>query len=263
VNKNPDDRKRYFSSTPAVEQAAEILKYLASDGHIKAGLTEISRVVKIPKTKVNSILSALQIAGFVAKDDENKVYSLGPDIIPIGQRALDNIDYRNVAKPFMEELAKETKCTVLFGIITSKKLLIVSKQTSGQEVDSRLDVGFVSDIFYQAHGKAVLAALPEEEQERLLSGENFMSQYSQEMIDNSQLRLEINEIKRRGYTINDGRVNSIIKVLTAAVVGQKNYPIGALIVIGLMRKSVIPKFGAKLMTIAKDLSLALGANGRC
>ena len=86
MNKKTDNEKLYFSSTPAVEQAAEVLKYLASDRHIKAGLTEISRMVEIPKTKVNSILNALQIAGFVSKDDERKVYSLGSDIIPIGLR---------------------------------------------------------------------------------------------------------------------------------------------------------------------------------
>ena len=93
-----------------------------------------------------------------------------------------------------------------------------------------------------------------------MSGENFMSQYSQEMIDNSQLRLEIDKIKKRGFAVNDGRVNRIIKVLTAAVVGRKNYPIGALIVIGLMKRSVISKYGAKLVATAKDLSLALGAS---
>jgi DNA-binding IclR family transcriptional regulator len=260
MNKKTDNEKRYLSSTPAVEQAAEVLKYLASEKGIKAGLTEIARKVDIPKTKVNSILNALQIAGFITKDKEGTVYSLGSDIIPIGLRALENIDYRTVAKPSLEQLAKDTKCTVLFGVITSKKLLIISKAISGQEVDSRLDVGFVADVFYQAHGKAIFVSLPQREQERLLSGPDFMGQYDRGLIKNSQLRKEIAEIKKKGFTVNDGRVNRIIKVLTAAVVGSKNYPIGALIVIGLMQKSAISKYGAKLVETARNLSLVLGAS---
>jgi DNA-binding IclR family transcriptional regulator len=260
MNKNPDHKQRYHSSTPAVEQSVEILKYLASGRKIKAGLTDISNRVKIPKTKAYSILNALQIAGFVSKDEMNKVYSLGPDIISIGQRALENIDYRDAAKPFLEKLAKETRCTVLFGIITSNQFLIVSKQTSGQEVDSRLNVGFVSDIFYQAHGKAIFASLPQEEQTRLLSGDNFLSQDNRGIIENSQLSREIDDIKKRGFSINDGRVNRIVKVLSTAVKGEKNYPVGALIVIGLMNNSVIAKYGAKLVATAKALSLALGAS---
>ena len=258
MNKKPGNKKRYLSSTPAVEQAAEIMKYLASGAKVKAGLTDISRMLGIPKTKVYSILNALQMAGFVSKNDENKVYSLGADIIPIGQRALENMDYRDVARPFLEELAKETRCTVLFGLVTSGKLVIVSKQTSGQEVDSRLQVGSVFDIFYQAHGKAILASLPQEEQRRLLSGDDFLSQDKRGMIHNSQLSQEIKEIKKTGFAVNNGKVSPLIKVLSAAVNGPKNYPVGALIVIGLMEKSVISKYGAKLVATAKDLSLALG-----
>jgi len=258
LNKKPGNKKRYLSSTPAVEQAAEIMKYLASGAKVKAGLTDISRMLGIPKTKVYSILNALQMAGFVSKNDENKVYSLGADIIPIGQRALENMDYRDVARPFLEELAKETRCTVLFGLVTSGKLVIVSKQTSGQEVDSRLQVGSVFDIFYQAHGKAILASLPQEEQRRLLSGDDFLSQDKRGMIHNSQLSQEIKEIKKTGFAVNNGKVSPLIKVLSAAVNGPKNYPVGALIVIGLMEKSVISKYGAKLVATAKDLSLALG-----
>ena len=258
MNKKPGNKKRYLSSTPAVEQAAEIMKYLASGAKVKAGLTDISRMLGIPKTKVYSILNALQMAGFVSKNDENKVYSLGADIIPIGQRALENMDYRDVARPFLEELAKETRCTVLFGLVTSGKLVIVSKQTSGQEVDSRLQVGSVFDIFYQAHGKAILASLPQEEQKRLLSGDDFLSQDKRGMIHNSQLSQEIKEIKKTGFAVNNGKVSPLIKVLSAAVNGPKNYPVGALIVIGLMEKSVISKYGAKLVATAKDLSLALG-----
>ena len=260
MNKKPGNKKRYLSSTPAVEQAAEIMKYLASGAKVKAGLTDISRMLGIPKTKVYSILNALQMAGFVSKNDENKVYSLGADIIPIGQRALENMDYRDVARPFLEELAKETRCTVLFGLVTSGKLVIVSKQTSGQEVDSRLQVGSVFDIFYQAHGKAILASLPQEEQRRLLSGDDFLSQDIRGMIHNSQLSQEIKEIKKTGFAVNNGKVSPLIKVLSAAVKGPKNYPMGALIVIGLMEKAAISKYGAKLVATAKDLSLALGAS---
>jgi IclR family KDG regulon transcriptional repressor len=260
VIKNPGQNKRYQSSSPAVEQAVEILKYLASDRKLKAGLTDISNRVKIPKTKVFSILNALLIAGFVSKDEMNKVYSLGPDIISIGQRALDNVDYRDAAQPFLEMLAKETKCTALLGIVISNKFLIVSKQASGQEVDSRLTVGFAYDVFYQAHGKAIFAALPQREQKRLLSGNNFLSTYNGELIENFQLAKEIEEISERGFAMNDGRLNRMIKLLSVAVKGPKNYPIGALMVIGLMNKSVILKNGALLVAAAKDLSLALGAS---
>ena len=126
-----ENRKRYASLTPAVEQAAVILKYLSSEPRIKASLTEISRIVGINKSKTFAILGALQNVGFVSKEAESKLYALGSEIIPIGQTALKNIDYRSYAESFLKKLAQETMCTVMFGIIYGEKLIIISKEASG------------------------------------------------------------------------------------------------------------------------------------
>jgi DNA-binding IclR family transcriptional regulator len=256
-------KKRYTSSTPAVEQAAIILKYLASGTKIKASLTTISRIVDINKSKTYAILGALQIAGFVTKEKESKLYSLGPDIIPIGQRALKNIDYMDYAKPFLKMLARLTMCTVMFGLIFGQKLIIISKEASGHEFDSNLDIGSSYNIFFKGHGMAILASLPQEEQEKLLAGDNFFQDYELGIIDNSQLRKDIKEVKKKGYALNTGRVSPMIKMLTSAVIGHDDNPIGILIVMGLIKKADISKFGKKLVETARGLSDALGASNGC
>ena len=55
---------RFTTLTPAVEQAAETLRYLASDSNIKAGLTHISGAVRINKSKTHVIGWHLVIADF-------------------------------------------------------------------------------------------------------------------------------------------------------------------------------------------------------
>jgi IclR family acetate operon transcriptional repressor len=261
--KNKSENETFHTSlTPAVEQAAEVLKYLASDRGIRAGLTDISRMVGINKSKTYAILNALQNAGFVSKDDENKLYFLGPDIIPIGQKALENLDYREAAKPFLKKLARDTKCTALFAIITTHNLVFIAKEESGSEVDSRLGIGYSTTVFYRAHGKAILAALPEEELNKLLSGENFFRDDERGFLDNASLKQELREVKKRGFDMDNGRVNPIIKVLSAAVLGHNNHPIGVLVLIGLMAKSQLLKNAAMLVEMAKQISNVLGAGKR-
>jgi DNA-binding IclR family transcriptional regulator len=260
LNITIDSKKRYTSLTPAVEQAVTILKYLSSESRLKASVTDISKKVEISKSKTYRILVALQNAGFVLKERESKLYTLGFDIIPIGLKALENINYRKVAGPFLEKLAQETRCTVLFGLIVGKKLMIISKQASGIAVDSRLDVGTTLDVFFKAHGRVILASLPEEEQKRLLSGGNFFSDDKLGTIDNSQLRQEISEIKKKGFATDIGELSPTIKTLSSVIIGHNNHPIGALIVIGLMKKSEMSKHGTKIVETAKELSVALGAH---
>jgi IclR family transcriptional regulator, acetate operon repressor len=254
------DKDRFVSLTPAVEQAAEVLKYLASESRFKTNLTDISKKLGINKSKAYAMLVALQHAGFVSKDTKTKLYSLGLDIIPIGQKALENVNYRKIARPFLEKLALDTKCTILFGLITGEKLLIISKEASGREIDSRLDIGYTLDVFFKSHGKVIIAALPEAEQEKLLSGENFFNDFEGGIIENSQLKPHIDEAKKKGFAMDTGRLSSIIKVLSSAVIAHDQCPIGAIIVMGLMNKSVVPKYGGKLVKAAKELSKALGAS---
>ncbi len=260
MNTKKDSNKRSVSLTPAVEQAAAILGYLASESRLKASLTEISRKVGINKSKTYAILSALQHVGFVIKDTNTKLYTLGLNVIPIGQKALENINYRKIAKPFLEELARTTLCTVLFGLIAGNKLLLVSKEASGREIDSRLHVGFVLDVFFKSHGKAILAAMPEEEVEKLLSGKNFFNEFETGILDNSRLRKIVAETKKKGFAMDNGRVSPLIKIISSAVIGHNDYPIGAIIIMGLIEKSDIPKYAAKLVETAKNLSSALGAS---
>jgi len=260
--KELENDTHHTSLTPAVEQAAEVLKYLASDKGIRAGLTDISRLVGINKSKTYAILNALQNAGFVSKDDENKLYSLGPDIIPIGQKALENLDYREAAKPFLKKLAQDTKCTALFAIITAHNLVFIAKEESGMEVDSRLGVGYSIPVYYRTHGKVILAALPEEELNKLLSGEDFFRDNETSVIDNTSLRQEITEIKQRGFAVEDGRASPIIKVLSVAVRGHHGYPIGVLVLIGLIAKSKILKNAVMLVETAKQVSNVLGSGKR-
>lgn len=255
-----DSSKRSASLTPAVEQAAAILGYLASESRLKASLTEISRKVGINKSKTYAILSALRNVGFVSKDANTKLYTLGLNTIPIGQKALENINYRKIAKPFLEELARTTLCTVLFGLITGNKLLLVSKEASGREIDSRLHVGYLLDLFFKSHGKAILAAMPEEEVGKLLSGKNFYNEFETVILDNPKLKRVVAETKKKGFAMDNGRASSLIKILSSAVIGHNDYPIGAIIVMGLIEKPDIPKYTAKLVETAKNLSSALGAN---
>ncbi len=259
-NVNTNNKDRFISLTPAVEQATKVLKYLASESRFKTNLTDISKKVGINKSKVYAILTALQHAGFVSKDAETKLYSLGLDIIPIGQKALENINYRKIAQPFLEKLARATACTVLFGLITRDRFFLISKEASGSEIDSRLDVGYTLELFFKSHGKAILAAMPEKEVDHLLSGKKFFNEFEKGIIDNSQLSQIIAETKKRGFALDSGRLSSMVKVLSSAVLGHDDYPIGAIIVMGIMKKSDVSKYAAKLIETAKNLSLMLGAS---
>lgn len=159
---------RFTTLTPAVEQAAEILRYLASDYKIKATLTHISKAVGINKSKTHVILTALLKCGFVMREENSKLYSIGFGLIPLGLMALENANYKDAAKPILQELARKTRSSALFGLIDNEIFVITEMVPSGLLVDSRREPGNSFPLFYGAHGKITMASLYEEERKRFL-----------------------------------------------------------------------------------------------
>jgi DNA-binding IclR family transcriptional regulator len=255
-------KNSYTSLVPAVEQAARILTYLASAPELKANLTDISRAVGILKSKSYAILNTLLKFGLVSRDSEGKLYSLGHALISFGQKALDNVNYKNVSKPIIMGLARETRCTALFGIISNESLVITALEQSGQPVESRLYVGHTLPLFYRAHGKAIFASLPEEERQRLLKSHKLPFPEESSGFDHKRFERELNAIRRNGFALDifPGETNPKVKLLTSVVSGSKGSPVGSLFIIGFFAKSVVPVYGAKLTDAARKLSTLLGAD---
>ena len=62
-------------------------------------LTEICGVVGIHKSKGYSILNTLQHFAFVQRSPYGKIYSLGPGLLFLSSKVLDNMDLREAVPP--------------------------------------------------------------------------------------------------------------------------------------------------------------------
>jgi DNA-binding IclR family transcriptional regulator len=263
---NPKERDKmknhYSSSTPAVEQAAEVIKHLASQPNVKLRLSDISRALRINVTKTFVILDALQKSGFVNKDSKGKLYSLGPGLISIGQRAFANASYSDAVKPFLEQIVRDTHCSASFGFITMGSLVVTAFESAGQPVDSRFTIGSERPIYYKAHGKIIAAYLPEEERELLIRS-NFHGFYEESYANNHErVRQDLAMYRERGYAHASSNVlmNGTIYWIASAALDVTNRPVGAFIAVGLLRESSVAICGQKVAEIARRFSTLLGAN---
>ena len=77
----------YHPSSPAVEQAAQLLLCLGKNMGNDYGLTTICKEIGIHKSKGYSILNALAQYDLITKDSRTKTYSLGPALLPLARKA--------------------------------------------------------------------------------------------------------------------------------------------------------------------------------
>jgi len=249
----------YKPLVPAVEQASQVLLCLGESPNFKMKLTEICKQVGIHKSKGHSILNTLKQFGFVEKDPEAKSYSLGPALIFLSRHVLDNLHYPEIVAPFLENLAKETNGTALFGLINDEHIFIVAKYEGNQNVwFARLGHRF--HITLGAHGKAIVAFMPEAEREKILTKKRvYFHGFDISRLNMKRLKEELHKCRQLGYAQDVGEVTTGVNFISAPVFGVQEKIIGCIILVGTFPESLIEKYGPKTADVAERISYRLGA----
>lgn len=245
---------------PAVEQASRVLLCLAGDTSGKMRLTDICARVGIHKSKGYSILNTLQLFGFVRKDQKDKTYSLGPGLLSLSRKVLDNLNYAEIIGPSLKALSDATHSTALFGLISNESLFVVARQESNEKIGVTIALGHSFPLTWGAHGMAITAFMNDIARERILSRKKLYFQNESGSIDKDHLNNELKACRASGYAFDTGRMSRGINAVASPVFGSGPEPVGAVFVIGTFPESLIPACGQMLVEKAVEISRLFGAN---
>ncbi len=246
---------------PAVEQAAKVLVLLARSHAPRLTLTEICRAGGIHKSKGYNILQALSRFGMVEKDARSKTYALGPGLVYLARRFLDRLDMGEVVAPWLRTLAAETRMTAFFGMISAEQVFVVAKEEGGEgRIGVTLRLGHRFHMTAGAHGKAIVAFLPQEEREAVLSRKRLFFFGEDARVDLVRLHRELALCRRRGYAEDAGEFHPGIYAVSAPVAGHLDRIIGCLVLVGAAAPEPGFEPGPKVAAAAREVSRRLGAD---
>ena len=258
--KNKKLKSGYKPIVPAVEQASRILLCLGESPNFKMRLTEICKQIGIHKSKGHSILNTLKQFGFVEKDSQIKTYSLGTRLIFLARNVLDNLNYPDIVAPFLQNLAIETNGTAVFGLINGEHVFVVSKHEGNQNIGFSMRLGHRFHITLGAHGKAIVAFMPEAEKEKILARKKVYFYWEPSGVNMKLLRGELARCRELGFALDIGKITPGVNVVSAPLFAHHEKIIGCLILIGTFQESMIDQYGPKVVHAAKQISIKLGAD---
>lgn len=254
--KKPSD-ERYM--VPAVEQASRLLFCLAGNNASQMSLPEICAQVGIHKSKAYSILQTLQKFGLVQRYSDRKGYALGPGLITLSRKVLDDFNAPRLAEPLLEELATKFGGTATLGLIADRIVFVAAKNEGGVDIGVTIRVGHRFPLTYGSHGKAIAASLPEKELELLLNDTKLYFHGGSEKLDRNRLAEELVQCRGDGYALDLGEMKPGLNSVAAAVFGPGELPVGYITLIGLFSNEVARESGPLVSAAAKTLSRQLGA----
>lgn len=244
---------------PAVEQASKLLFCLAENNSPQMTLPEICAQIGIHKSKAYSILLTLQKFGLVQRFSDRKGYALGPGLISLSRKVLDDFNAPRLAEPLLEELSTKFGGTATLGMIADRIVFVVAKNEGGVDIGVNIRTGHRFPLTYGSHGKAIAASLPDAERELLLKDTKLYFHGSSEKLDRSRLARELAQCRADGYAVDLGEMKTGLNSVAAAVFGPGERPIGYIALIGLFTNDAAHESGPMVSAAAKELSRLLGA----
>lgn len=239
-----------------------LLEALARSGKA-CGVTELAEQLDLAKSNVHRILQGLVHQGFARKVGDTGQYELTMKLWELGSYVFAKLDLRELARPHMDTLARQTSETVHLSILDGADVLYVAKIDSPQPVRAYTTVGGRAPAQCVATGKAQLAwadaATFDLIRERL-------HPYTIHSITTARaLDAEMERVRATGYAINRGEWREQVCGVACPLRDASGRVIAALGISGpaeRLKPRLLKDTGVALTHIASELSVILGYHGR-
>jgi len=214
------------NSVKSILKAFAIMEELDRGGDLS--LAEVSERLAMDKGTAFRLLGTMKEAGYVTQNPESKRYSNSLKLFAMGNRVADHSGFRQIARPFLEELAAKSGETANLSLRIGNDMVFVDKVETKETIKAGLSVGITVPMYCTGMGKAVLAFMKEEEAEAIIDGFQFQPYTEATVTTKEQLKAKLEEVRKQGYCLDvEEYVESLI-CFAAPLFDYHGNPIGAI-----------------------------------
>ena len=155
------ERHRRSSGSRTLSRGLALLQAL---GEFAEGATvsALADATDLDRAVLYRLLETLTEEGFVTRDPDTRRYRLGLAMLELGVRAAQGLEVRRLAGPPLRSLMEDTGETACLAVRDRADLVVVEVvESQDRFVQVNYRVGFRHPLGVSAHGRALLAFLPE------------------------------------------------------------------------------------------------------
>ena len=186
----------------SIEKVCRVLNILR--GQPAIGVIELAEEARLLRSDEHRILSSLRMLGYVEQDADTKKYRLGLELLKLGYFVYQNLNLRDVAKPFMRSLSEMAAATSNLAILDPRvlEIIFVEQIDSPNEFQVRLRIGSRASPHATALGKILTAYQEPAIALRMLEKDGMPKRTRHTVTDIKQLQAEFEKIRASGYAVD-------------------------------------------------------------
>ncbi len=133
------------------------------------GNREIADRTGLPKPTISRLTYTLTLLGYLSRDAVLQKYRLGTGVLSLGHPLLASMGVRQAARTFMEQLARDTGCTVNLGMRDRENVVYVESVRADKGNQHLPDIGSTRPLLATSIGRALILACAPPERTAILN----------------------------------------------------------------------------------------------
>lgn len=197
-----------------------------SDSRGPQTIAQISHKTGIPRAAVRRCLHTLKQLGYV--DAELNNFSLRPKVLTLGYSYLSSTPLSVSAQPCLDRISREIHESASLAVLDGGEVLYVARSAASRVMSVALNTGSRLPAYCTSLGRVMLAHLPFEELDAYLARVKLKPMTEHTIVSQPKLRAALDEVRRRGFAINDEELELGLRSIAVPVRGASGKVLAAL-----------------------------------
>lgn len=176
----------------------------------KFTISQLEQISNFNRTTIYRILTTLVQTGMLIKDEQSKIYKMGPMSYHLGNIYLSNANYKDSILNILEEISKESAESVGIAHRVGNKVVSLFEVETYQIVKINDQPGTFYPMNRGCYGKCLMAYHDPMVVEKLLDDATFEKVAPNALTDKESILKEYTRIREQGYVESVDEVASYI-----------------------------------------------------
>jgi DNA-binding IclR family transcriptional regulator len=166
-------------------------------------VSELAALLGVPKPTMHRIVRQLDSEGLLQREPHTRLYGPGPRLVSFAMDVVRSSMRFAPRHAVLEALSAKVAETCNFGMIAGNAVVYLDRVEASWPFGLKFEAGSRVPLHCTSMGKLLLSALPRRRREALIAA-STLSRYTENTItDRAALRRELEEIRKRGYAVDN------------------------------------------------------------
>jgi DNA-binding IclR family transcriptional regulator len=252
---NTDDSPR---TVQAVQITIDIIEYL--QGVESAGITELATETGRSKGTIHSHVTTLVQNHYLTREEDQ--YRLSLRYLELGETVKNRVGFYEVVRDELNELATESSELCQFAQEEHGQLVYLYKARGEKAVESASSIGKREYLHCVSLGKAIMAHLPQRRVDTIIEQYGLPQYTPQTITSKTEIRDELQEIRDKGYAIDNEEKITGLKCVAAPVIDSTGHVFGAVSISGPSSRMTGERFSKEFPDLVKRSANVIEINSQ-